>query len=240
VIDAMIAGDAVVLAVDADSKTYVNVLDVATAAPRLQKDVKIKGQLAYAELTPVGLLYISRSDASTSGEVNIIDLAGGEPKYKDAIEGRKSAALLHTVEGSTLYVFAPKDRRLYAVNRQDGTYRALSGEIKLQGDEDPTGLELRSAGLVLVAPQNLVLVTRDGEIKQQIYNPAPQLPGPMATRSPRPHARPRTPPPSASRPSSPQPTRRAGRSCRATRASRRRSPRNGSRPRSRRPARFSC
>jgi len=40
-----------VLAVDAESRTFVNVLDVATATVRLQKDVKIKGQLAYAELT---------------------------------------------------------------------------------------------------------------------------------------------------------------------------------------------
>ncbi len=52
VIDAMVAGDAVVLAVDAESRTFVNVLDVATATLRLKKDVKIKGQLAYAELAP--------------------------------------------------------------------------------------------------------------------------------------------------------------------------------------------
>ncbi|HET8713838.1 MAG TPA: PQQ-binding-like beta-propeller repeat protein [Gemmatimonadales bacterium] len=177
VIDALITGDAVVLAVDADSKTYVNVLDVATATVRLQKDVKIKGQLDYAELTPVGLLYISRSDASTNGEVNVIDLGNGEPRYKDAIEGRKSSTLLHAVDGQTLFVFAGKDRRIYAVNRQDGTYRAFSGEIKLQGDEDPTSLELRAPGLVLTSPQNIVIVDRTGQIKQQVYNPAPQLPG---------------------------------------------------------------
>ncbi len=144
---------------------------------RLEKDVKIKGQLAYAELTPAGLLYISRSDAATSGEVNIIDLAQGEPKYKDAIEGRKSEVLPHAVDGSTLYVFAPRDRHLYAVNRQDGTYRALGGEIKLEGDEDPTGLEVRGSGLVLMAPQSLVIIARDGHIKQHVYHPAPRLPG---------------------------------------------------------------
>jgi len=179
VMDAMIAGDAVVLAVDADSKTFVNVLDVATATVRLQKDVKIKGRLDYAELTPAGLLYISRSDAATNGEVNVIDLANGELRYKDAIEGRKSSALLHVVDGRTLYVFASRDRHLYAVDRQDGTYRALGGggEIKLQGDEEPTALELRASGLVLMAPQNLVVIARDGQIKQQIYHPAPQLSG---------------------------------------------------------------
>jgi hypothetical protein len=179
VIDAMIAGDAVVLAVDADARTFVNVLDVATATVRLQKDVKIKGQLDYAELTPAGLLYISRSDPATNGEVNVIDLAKGEAKYKDAIEGGKAAGqgLLHVVDGSTLYVFAGRDHHLYAVNRQDGTYRALGGEIKFQGGEDPTAIELRPSGIVLIAPQNLVVVARDGQIKQQIYHPAPQLPG---------------------------------------------------------------
>ena len=187
VVDALIAGDAVVLAVDADSKTYINVLNVATATLRLQKDVKIKGLLDYAELTPAGLLYISRPDATTNAEVNVIDLSNGQPKYKDAIESGKPLSstdykadkyrLHRVVEGSTLYVFANRDHRLYAVNRQDGTYRALSPEVKLQGGEDPTAIELRPAGIVLISPQNLVVLGRDGQIKQQVYHPAPQLPG---------------------------------------------------------------
>jgi hypothetical protein len=116
VIDGMIAGGAVVLAVDAESKTYVNVLDVATATVRLKKDVKIKGQLDYAELTPAGLLYVSRPDATTNAEVNVIDLASGEPRFKDAIESGKPMSssgydaeryyLHHAVEGRTMYVFA--------------------------------------------------------------------------------------------------------------------------------------
>ena len=189
VTDAMIAGGSAVLAVDAESRTFVNVLDVATATLRLKKDVKIKGQLAYAELTPAGLLYISRPDPATNAEVNVIDLASGEPKFKDAIESGKpwggnpddyNAArysLHHAVEGTTLYVFASHDHRLYAVDRNAGTFRALGGEIKLQGDEDPVDMEIRPAGLVLIAPQNLVVVARDGQVKQQVYYPAPQLPG---------------------------------------------------------------
>ncbi len=187
VTDALIVGGAAVLAVDAESRTFVNVLDVATATLRLKKDVKIKGQLAYAELTPAGLLYISRPDAATNAEVNVIDLATGEPKFKDAIESGKPLgsgdydaaryALHHAIEGTTLYVFASHDHRLYAVDRQAGTFRALGGEIKLQGDEDPTDMEVRPAGLVLISPQNLVVVARDGQVKQQAYYPAPQLPG---------------------------------------------------------------
>jgi outer membrane protein assembly factor BamB len=190
VTDALITGGSAVLAVDAESRTFVNVLDVATASVRLKKDVKIKGQLAYAELTPGGgLLYISRPDAATNAEVNVIDLASGEPKFKDAIESGKPLSsnsgdyntarysLHHAVEGTTLYVFASHDHKLYAVDRTTGTFRALGGEIKLQGDEDPVDMEIRPAGLVLIAPQNLVVVARDGQVKQQVYYPAPQLPG---------------------------------------------------------------
>jgi outer membrane protein assembly factor BamB len=187
VIDAMVTGGSAVLAVDAESRTFVNVLDVATATVRLKKDVKIKGQLAYAELTPGGLLYISRPDAATNAEVNVIDLTTGEPKFKDAIESGKPLSsgdynaarysLHHAVEGSTLYVFASHDHRLYAVDRSAGTFRAVGGEIKLQGNEDPTDMEIRPAGIVLTSPQNVVVVARDGQVKQQVYHPAPQLPG---------------------------------------------------------------
>ena len=189
VTDAMIVGGSAVLAVDAESRTFVNVLDVATATVRLKKDVKIKGQLDYAELMPggSGLLYISRPDAATNAEVNVIELATGEPKFKDAIESGRPLgsgdynaaryALHRAVEGPTLYVFASHDHRLYAVDRNAGTFRALGGEIKLQGGEDPTDMEIRPAGIVLISPQNLVVVARDGQVKQQVYYPAPQLPG---------------------------------------------------------------
>jgi outer membrane protein assembly factor BamB len=175
VMDALVTGDAVVLAVDAESKTFINVLDVATATVRLKKDVKIKGQLDYAELTPAGLLYVSRAYAGTNAEVNVIDLAKGEPRLKDAIESNKGVH--HRVEGNTMYVFATRDRQLYAVDRQNGSYKALGGEIKLQGGEDPVAMEIRPEGIVLMAPQNLVVLARDGQVKQQVYYPAPQLPG---------------------------------------------------------------
>jgi outer membrane protein assembly factor BamB len=175
VIAAMDAGDAVVLAVDAESKTFVNVLDVSTASVRLKKDVKIKGQLEYAELTPAGLLYVSRSEGGANAEVNLIDLGKGEQRLKDAIESNKG--MHHAVEGQTLYAFSNRDHQLYAVDRQAGTHKALGGEIKLQGGEDPTSMEIRPEGLVLIAPQNLVVISRDGQVKQQTYYPAPQASG---------------------------------------------------------------
>lgn len=189
VIDAMIAGDSVVLAVDAESRTYVNVLDVATASLRLKKDASIKGQLAYAELTPAGLLYVSRPDTTINAEANIIDLSTGEPRLKGAIESGKPLSanensynaaryyLHHAVEGDTLYVFANRDHRLYAIDRQTGKFQALGAEIKLQGGEDPLAMEIRPEGIVLTSQQNLVIVGRDGQIKRQVYYPAPQAPG---------------------------------------------------------------
>ncbi len=174
VMEAMVTGDAAVLAVDAESKTFVNVLDVGAATVRLKKDVKIKGRISYAELTPVGLLYVSHSDATSNGEVNIVDLESGKPRFKDAIESKN---MLYALDARTMYVFATKDRQLYALDREDGTYKALGSEIKLQGGEDPVAMEVRPDGIVLIASQNLVVIGRDGGLKQQVYHPAPQLPG---------------------------------------------------------------
>jgi outer membrane protein assembly factor BamB len=172
VMEAMVTGNAAVLAVDAESKTFVNVLDVSAGTVRLKKDVKIKGRLSYAELTPVGLLYVSHSDASANGEVNIIDLDGGKPRFKDAIESKN---LLHAFDGRTMYVFA--DHQVYAVDREDGSYKSLGGKIKLEGGEDPVAMEIRTEGVILISSQNLVVVGRDGQVRQQVYHPAPQLGG---------------------------------------------------------------
>jgi len=187
VMDALVAGESAVLAVDAESKTFVNVLDVKTATLRLKKDVKIKGQLEYAELSHAGLLYVTRPDATINAEVNYIDLNTGERGYKDAIESGKPMSsnrydadryrLLHSNEGNTMYVFANKNRQLYAVDRQTGSYEPRGGEVKLQGGEDPVDMEIRPEGIVLIAPQNLVILGRDGKIKSQTYYPAPQLSG---------------------------------------------------------------
>jgi hypothetical protein len=38
-------------------------------------------------------------------------------------------------------------------------------------------MELRPEGIVLISPQNLIVIGSDGGIKQQAYYPAPQLPG---------------------------------------------------------------
>jgi len=99
-------------------------------------------------------------------------LTSGSGDYDAARYG-----LHHAVEGRTLYVFASRDHRLYAVDRDAGTFKALGGEIEMQGGEDPTAMEIRPAGLVLIAPQNLVVLGRDGQAKHQVYYPAPRLPG---------------------------------------------------------------
>jgi outer membrane protein assembly factor BamB len=187
VTDALVAGESAVLAVDAESKTFLNVLDVASATLRLKKDVKIKGRLDYAELNRSGLLYVTRPDVGTNAEVNFIDLNTGERGYKDAIESGKPMSstgynadryrLLHATEGRTMYVFANKNRQLYAVDRETGTFEPRGGEIRLDGGEDPVDMEIRREGIVLIAPQNLVILGRDGQVKKQVYYPAPQLSG---------------------------------------------------------------
>jgi len=52
--------------------------------------------------------------------------------------------LHHAVEGRTLYVFANRGTTAYtAVDREAGTFHALTGKFKLQGGEVPTDMEIR-------------------------------------------------------------------------------------------------
>ena len=37
-----------------------------------------------------------------------------------------------------MYVFSNRDHQLYAVDREDGSYKALGGEVKLQGERIPS------------------------------------------------------------------------------------------------------
>jgi hypothetical protein len=66
---------------------------------------------------------------------------------------------------------------VYAVDREDGSYKSLGGKIKLEGGEDPVAMEIRTEGVILISSQNLVVVGRDGQVRQQVYHPAPQLGG---------------------------------------------------------------
>src|SRR5437667_358778 len=95
-------------------------------------------------------------------------------RYED---GTTVAAKPLRMHGKVIDAMVAGDAVVLAVDREAGTFHALSAEIKLQGGEDPTDMEVRPAGIVLISPQNLVLVARDGQVKQQVYYPAPQLPG---------------------------------------------------------------
>src|SRR5207249_780899 len=85
---------------------------------------------------------------------NVIDaIESGKPLSQTDYKAARYY-LHHTVEGRTLYVFANRDHRLYAVDREAGSFHALGAEIMLQGGEDPTDMEIRPGGIVLIAPQN--------------------------------------------------------------------------------------
>src|SRR5260370_13927561 len=70
VIDAMVAGDALVLAVDAESRTFVHVLDGGTATVRLKKGVKIKVQPPYARHAAPSLLDESGTGPPLNAQAN--------------------------------------------------------------------------------------------------------------------------------------------------------------------------
>lgn len=179
----------VVISMQNDSKSFLNILDPKAGRFIFEKSLKIKGILDYSEITPNGLMYITKSDAYTNGEVNFFDMQTGKTLLKNSIESGKPLSstnydpskyrLLRSFKDDKMYVFSNKDMILYEVDKSTATYKALSGKVTLQGKEEANALELMDNGIALISDQNLVLFGFDGSIQLQKYHEAPRLSGIM-------------------------------------------------------------
>lgn len=177
--------DDLVLTMADGDKSYLNILDPNDGKLKFENSLKIKGVLEYTEMTKSGLLYITRPDINSIGEINIFDLENGQPKLAKSIRsGRPADAskagkfkLLRAFKGNLLYVFSNKVRTLYEVNLDNAKMKILAEKLVFEGKETATHLEVRSDGLLLNSEQNIASIGFDGKIRFQEYYPAPREPG---------------------------------------------------------------
>ena len=179
--------DDIVLTMADGDKSYLNILDANNGQLKFENSLKIKGVLEYTEMTKSGLLYITRPDVNSNGEINIFDLQSGQPKLAKSIKSGKPLdqskykagkfKLLRAFKGNLLYVFSNKERTLYEVNLDNAKMKILREKITFEGKERATHLEVRSDGLLLNSEQNIASIGFDGQIKFQKYYPAPKEPG---------------------------------------------------------------
>jgi outer membrane protein assembly factor BamB len=157
---------------------FLNILDPNTGKLLYEKSVKLKGDLVRSELTPKGLLFV------TTKEVNILDTNTGTLLWPNSIEAGnpfnsdKPRPFPTGDNGSgKLYVYSPKDKAVYEVDKQAGTNKKITTvSIEFEGKEIPRAIDVVGDGLVLSSDQNIMKLGFDGTLKFFKYYPAPRQP----------------------------------------------------------------
>jgi outer membrane protein assembly factor BamB len=160
---------------------YLNILDPNTGTLKYPKAVKLKGDLIKSELTPKGLLFI------TTKEVNILDPNTGTLVWESSIEAGNPFNSdtprpfpVGDNGAGNLYVYSPKSKALFEVDKQAGTFKQLtSGKIEFEGKEIPNSIEAGKGELILMSDQNIMKLGTDGIIKYHKYYAAPREPALM-------------------------------------------------------------
>ncbi|MDH3711854.1 MAG: PQQ-binding-like beta-propeller repeat protein, partial [Cyclobacteriaceae bacterium] len=182
VVDYQWVENGLVLSMQSDEKSFLNILDPQRGTFKFSDHLKIKGALDYTEMTPAGLLYFTSATKYGKGEVNIFDLKNGNPKFSKSItakfgEGSTQNTLLRDFKGQLAYVYTNDGNALYEINLHNGGLRLLREGIKLEGKESVTSLEVREQGILLSSHQNVVMIDFTGKGLFQKYYPAPTEPG---------------------------------------------------------------
>lgn len=157
---------------------FLNILDPNSGKLLYEKSVKLKGDLVRSEMTPKGLLFV------TTKEVNILDTNTGTLLWASSIEAGNPfnsdvPRPFPTGENGSgkLYVYSPKEKAVFEVDKQAGTNRKLTAaKIEFEGKEIPNAIEVVGDGLILSSEQNIMKLGMDGTLKFYKYYPAPRQP----------------------------------------------------------------
>jgi outer membrane protein assembly factor BamB len=160
---------------------FLNILDPNTVTFKFPKPVKLKGDLVKTELVPKGLLF------TTTKEINILDTNTGTLLWPNSIEAGNpfnsdKARPFPTGEDSSgkLFVYSPKGKALFEVDKQAGTSRQLTKtDLEFEGKELPSSIDVVNDGLIVMSEQNIMKVTSDGSAKFHKYYAAPREPALM-------------------------------------------------------------
>jgi outer membrane protein assembly factor BamB len=147
----------------------LNLLDVGTGMLKFEKYAKVKGEIVSTQMIEAGLF------VATSREVDVFDTTTGERLFAKTI---KTDGKLHVGNDSNIYVFDTKNKALVSVDKSSGSASTMSkADIKFQGKEDPTELEIRDGGVAIVGMQNIAVIDNNGGLDFNHYYEAPKLPG---------------------------------------------------------------
>ncbi len=166
---------------NAGEEYYLNVLNPETATLKFEKYEKLKGNLRMSKLVDKGMLYV------TSREINILDLTTGSNIFSKSIEAAKPLdpskydpakhGLPFRQKEDKLYAYSSKSNTVYEVDTKAATMKPLMENIKFEGKEEPSNLEITEDGIILSSDQNILKIGFNGNKIYHTYYPAPKQPG---------------------------------------------------------------
>ncbi|RLD30165.1 MAG: hypothetical protein DRI70_01535 [Bacteroidetes bacterium] len=131
-----------------------------------KKPLKTGENILTMATTPQGLIYITSEDA------NIVNLETGEQVWKEPLKFKRADAVSSTYDEKNNRYLISADEKLFAIDENTGD-SSLLVESKFEGKEDPTGIEIRSGGILLTSSQNMMMLDWQADKVWHEYHRAP-------------------------------------------------------------------
>lgn len=131
-----------------------------------KKPLKTGENILTMATTPQGLIYITSEDA------NIVNLETGEQVWKEPLKFKRADAVSSTYDEKNNRYLISADEKLFAIDENTGD-SSLLVESKFEGKEDPTGIEIRSGGILLTSSQNMMMLDWGANKQWHEYYRAP-------------------------------------------------------------------
>jgi outer membrane protein assembly factor BamB len=165
VMDYKMSGEKLMLATLYGEDNYISVVNLDQGKTVTKRPLEIKGAIRDMKIVPQGLYY------RAANQINIVELETGKNLMKKgAFEVENSIGdNKNEKEG---YVFA--DKKIQKVNFETGDISVWIEDIKFEGKEVPTSLQVRENGVLLTSDQNATLYGFDGKEVWHFYQPAPK------------------------------------------------------------------
>lgn len=135
-------------------------------SPLFKRPLKTGENIHTMAMTPRGLIYITDTDA------DIIDLTSGESIWKKPIQYKKATTVSSAYDqAGGRYLISTGDE-VIAINEQSGDVSTLA-KVKFEGKEPISGIDVRSAGILLTSDQNMMMLNNQGNEVFHAYHKAP-------------------------------------------------------------------
>ncbi len=153
-----------ILATARDKGTnYISIIDLDAGKSITKKAMKIDGEAADLQIVPQGLYY------RTPKEINILDTETGSAKWKKGFKVDNCIGVNENEQ--TGYVYG--NNALYKVDFATGDLAEWVKDIKFDGKEEPTDIEIHNGAIAVSSSQNINKYSMDGKLLFHAYEKAP-------------------------------------------------------------------